>query len=355
MIGATLPLLVFAYVQSIAFALNSRSRNRSSPIYHFVANVLAAVIFFWMLDRLIKSELSLEIIPAYVVGTVLGSLTGAKVAIWIEQKIGAIANIPAGSVAAELSGRSLFVQGLPIIGPFLVLAVYLIIQPPISALVFGTLAFFLFFDSFAHTFASRAGNRNKPMLILGAALAKSTVTFFIYRWFITYDMGWPLFIPYVVGSIIGSISSMLISVRIERKTGASTDAHVNSVGAPKLILWPIALLLPLALAESLFFAEMTFSLLFIYGLALMQNFSFLLVSRARNRNKAVWHALAAVFSNGIWFLTFRELYLAGLEWPFVIPYMLGAASGSLIAYNISILIERKTGAVADAPKSQGAR
>jgi hypothetical protein len=45
----------------------------------------------------------------------------------------------------------------------------------------------------------------------------------------------------------------------------------------------------------------TNELLLWAGLLLIQNFSFTLVSRARNSSSILYHAFAAVGSNGVWF------------------------------------------------------
>lgn len=353
MTGAILSLLAFAYVQNIAFALSSRSRNRSSATYHFIAVLLATLVFFWMLRRLVTNELSLVLVLPYVAGTVLGSLTGARISTWIEKRIGAIADITSGP---PLTKRSFAAQAWPIFLLLLVLAVHLFRQPPHLAWAFTVLAGLLFAQNFTYTISSRAGNRNKPMFLLGSVLFNGAVQFLIFQRIVAYKMDWSLFIPYAAGGVSGSVSGALASMRIEKRIGATVDAHVRATEGPKLAAW--SLMAPFAFAviiliESLVLRGIVFSLFAIYGLALAQNFSFMLVSRARNRNKVSYHALASIFSNGVWFLTFRELYVTGLDWPFLVPYMAGLASGSLLALNVSTWIERKIGAVADT--AQGAR
>lgn len=345
--GIILSLLIFAYVQSIAFALTSRSRNRSSVVYHFIAVTLSAVVFFWMLERLIAHELTLMLLVPYIAGTVSGSVSGAQISTWIEKKIGAIADMTSGSPFTQ---RSFIKQAWPIFILLAVLVFHIASQPPRLAWEFSALAALLFAQNFSHTIVSRAGNRNKPTFILGSVLFNGVIQFVILQRLVSYDMDWSLLVPYAVGSVSGSISGALISMRIEHRIGASTDAHVRAAKAPQLVLWPIGALFLFVLIESLLIRQIAFLLLTIYGLALAQNFSFMLVSRARNRNNILYHALASVFSNGVWFLTFRELYVTGLEWSFVVPYMGGVASGSLLAYNVSIWIERRIGAVADTSK-----
>lgn len=80
------------------------------------------------------------------------------------------------------------------------------------------------------------------------------------------------------------------------------------------------------------------------ALAFVQNTSFTIVSRARNRDNMTYHAIASIFSNGIWFLTFRMLVTADMSFLLFIPYCVGTVSGSLWGAKLAIFIEQKIGA-----------
>ena len=88
-------------------------------------------------------------------------------------------------------------------------------------------------------------------------------------------------------------------------------------------------------------------MLLVLVLSYVQNISFTMVSRSRNRSSMTYHATCSVFSNGIWFLTMRELVAADLTLWLLIPYVIGTVSGSLTGAKISMFIERKIGATAD--------
>lgn len=88
----------------------------------------------------------------------------------------------------------------------------------------------------------------------------------------------------------------------------------------------------------------------ILFLAYFQNVSFSIVSRARNRDNMTYHLIASVFSNGVWFLTFRQLVLADMTFMLFIPYTLGTIAGSLTGAKFSMWIEDKIGAKADREK-----
>lgn len=83
-------------------------------------------------------------------------------------------------------------------------------------------------------------------------------------------------------------------------------------------------------------------------LAFAQNVAFSLVSRARNRNNWLYHLIAAICSNIIWFATFRVLVINDMTWLLLIPYTVGTVSGSLAGARVSQAIEKVIGAKADA-------
>lgn len=87
--------------------------------------------------------------------------------------------------------------------------------------------------------------------------------------------------------------------------------------------------------------------LIILGLSFIQNVSFSMASRSRNRDNFTYHATCAVFSNGIWFLTLKMLVVAELSWTLLIPYVIGTVLGSLVSAKVSIKIEKAIGAMAD--------
>lgn len=86
------------------------------------------------------------------------------------------------------------------------------------------------------------------------------------------------------------------------------------------------------------------TLLLIMALAYIQNISFSIVSRARNRDNQTYHMVAAVFSNLIWFATFRLLVIEDMSWTLFIPYGVGTVAGSLTGAKAAMWIEKKIGA-----------
>lgn len=82
-------------------------------------------------------------------------------------------------------------------------------------------------------------------------------------------------------------------------------------------------------------------------LAFAQNVAFSLVSRSRNRDNVTFHIIASIFSNGIWFLTFRELVTADMTLSLFPTYCTGTVLGSVTGVKVSMVIERWLGAASD--------
>ena len=82
-------------------------------------------------------------------------------------------------------------------------------------------------------------------------------------------------------------------------------------------------------------------------LAFCQNVAFSLVSRSRNRDNISYHIIASIFSNGVWFLTFRYLVTNMMSLDLFIPYTIGTVSGSVFGVKISMWIEKLLHAQSD--------
>jgi len=111
-----------------------------------------------------------------------------------------------------------------------------------------------------------------------------------------------------------------------------------------LILSSLALLSAILLAAGISPAQEG---LIIIVLAFAQNTAFTMVSRSRNRDSLDYHAVASLFSNCLWFLTFRELLVRDFPLDLFTFYALGTIAGSVFGAKISMFIERKLDASAD--------
>lgn len=85
-------------------------------------------------------------------------------------------------------------------------------------------------------------------------------------------------------------------------------------------------------------------IIIILFLSFFQNIAFSLASRSRNRDNMTYHAVCAVFSNGIWFATMHFLVVADLTFWLIIPYIFGTVCGSVFGARVSMKIEKLIGA-----------
>jgi len=82
----------------------------------------------------------------------------------------------------------------------------------------------------------------------------------------------------------------------------------------------------------------------IIVLAFIQSIAHTMSSRSRNRSNMTYHAVCAVFSNGIFFLTLNVLVVSGMDVWLIIPYITGTVTGSLFGASISMKVEKLIGA-----------
>lgn len=78
------------------------------------------------------------------------------------------------------------------------------------------------------------------------------------------------------------------------------------------------------------------SILLLFGSTILQNASFTLVSRARNSRSLGYHAIASVFSNGVWLLVIRQVVTNLDSWLMMATYVVGAVCGSVLMHYISM-------------------
>lgn len=94
------------------------------------------------------------------------------------------------------------------------------------------------------------------------------------------------------------------------------------------------------------------SFLVVMALAFIQNVSFSLVSRSRNRDHAGYLVATSVFSNLVWFLCMKLLILSDMSLLILPSYVIGATAGSLFGARLSMKIEKILGASSDAHLSK---
>ncbi len=86
---ASLILLGLAYAQNVSFSIVSRSRNRNNMKFHLIAAFFSNSVWFLTFRMLVTRNMSVALFPWYCVGTMLGSVTGVRISMWIERWLGA--------------------------------------------------------------------------------------------------------------------------------------------------------------------------------------------------------------------------------------------------------------------------
>lgn len=81
----------------------------------------------------------------------------------------------------------------------------------------------------------------------------------------------------------------------------------------------------------------------LFFVTILQNASFTLVSRARNSNSILFHGLASILSNGIWFLVVRQVTQKDTNTLILgITYTIAAVIGSIGMHWVSMNILEKS-------------
>lgn len=83
-------MMGLAFAQNVSFSIVSRSRNRNNMKYHLVAAIFSNAVWFATSKFLIIGhDMTWALFVPYTIGTVSGSLTGQRISMYIEEKIGA--------------------------------------------------------------------------------------------------------------------------------------------------------------------------------------------------------------------------------------------------------------------------
>lgn len=96
--------------------------------------------------------------------------------------------------------------------------------------IVGVITLFLlaFAQSLSFSIANRSLNRNRIIFQLIATFASASLWFLVFRELITQNMNWSFFLPYTMGVVFGNMFGVQISMRVEKKIGAASDAHIKN-------------------------------------------------------------------------------------------------------------------------------
>lgn len=327
-------LIVMAYAQSISYGLLARAGTRSSNVYHLLTALLSSLVFFATFRYLILEGMPFLLFPAYVYGTVLGSVHGSRASQKIELWLGLKTEKP-----KDASQLARFWPSAAILVGVLFLQVQMFSSYGIWVL--GLLALCSLADNFSFALLRLARSSDHYWFHGWTAAAHIGVSFVRLAIMTRYRMAWELFIPITAGTVVGGLLGANYARVLADRVGARFDAHVTRSRAPH-IPWTQVGVFSLGLfVHSIVFGFEEWwplTLLLIYACA--QSASFAVVSRARQRNHDRYLAWTAVFSNAIWYLTMHQLTLGNVNALEAAPYMVGSIVGSLGGQYVAMRIEQ---------------
>jgi hypothetical protein len=320
----------------------SRSAVRDSVLYHAVATLFSNFIFYLVLKQLVTDNMTLLLFVPYTVATVYGSFTGAKASQRVEEYFGITTDMskkkptPQSALAQKILLVLLSVMGI-IVGIY---SDNILTTLLIAGLAFG--------DNVTFSILRRSRNTSNTGYHIFASLLKSLAWYILFQSLTLKGMPFLLFIPYCFGSVLGGITGQGVSAWIEKKIGATADDHLKKdLPWYQFIPWKqVAVLSALVILSILFLGGSQF-LVFLAVLSATQQIAFSVVSRSRQRNNMTYHIIASIFSNAIWFLTFRQLQIKHWTNDLFIPYALGGTVGSVTGVGLSMGIEKVIGADSD--------
>lgn len=343
-------LMTLSFFSNTSYSVTSRSGTRNSALFHAIAVIASNVVFYAVLNRLVTNNLSLALFIPYTVATVWGSFAGATFSQRIEEQFGITTSNEKPTTEEEKRRAKLAKKALLSLLAVLIICLFVFARN-LPFVLLLTLIGAKFVNEASFSLLRRARNASSPIYHIFVILVNSTTWFLLFKFLAENQMSPVLFWPYCFGSVLGSLAGQDVSSRIENMIGASVDAHLN-IDQPWYKFIPYKFVAILGLVSALLLAK-SGSPLSIMGLLIFaagQQMAFTMVSRSRNRNSMTYHVIASIFSNGVWFLTFRQVN--SVEWTLAsyAPYSTGSAMGSITGAGVSMGIEKALNITSDLKK-----
>lgn len=348
-------LMFLAFFQNVAFLLVSRARNRNNSNYHFIAAVLSNGVWFMTYSYMVPRGMPWLMLVPFLSGTVLGSLFGAGVSQKIEKWLG---------LSAEASKQ----QNNRVLILCLVLAGTICIKISDNFQIVALMMTFAFLQNFGAAVSSRARSRNNFSYSTLAAMASGFLFLLSFRYLVVNNMPLSLFIPYTIGTVLGSIVGANTSAIFEKIFNIQPDTHLKKEGASKIsffgnnlfkivVLTGLGFIMLQALNFGFFLGfpatTIPFTVLLVGSLVYFtQNATFSVASRAGNRNHVNYHLSARILNGIVTYLCFVYAVTNRMSFELFAPIILGQIAGSVTGQGIGMKIESKIGAYMDAPKKE---
>ena len=373
-------VVVCGYLMNTTYAMQSRGATRNNNVYHLIGAVSSSFAFFLTLQYMVLNRFMYGILAPYVFATVLGTVHGTGVCLFIERVFHIYADDEQmKEYRKHEDPMKLWPTVTTLVLLFIGQFVYLAWHPiqattPTGEPVLVTRSILLLLvglcvaDGFAHTALRTARSADNYWFHGVLVLLLQVVSFAKIAWLIELQMNWGLFIPVTTGQVIGALLGANFAAAAVKRIGAKFDVRfleakeLKAREAAGLIPWPtkqVALLCSLLVVQGIAirygYAAWGISVM-IFAFAFGRDLSFTLKSRAGNRDDLLYLAWVSVLSNGIWFLVMNPLTAGdGVTLDKALPYIAGGAIGSLIGQFVAMKVEVFRGARVDVPVPRPAR
>lgn len=350
-------MLLLAFAQNISFSIISRARNRNSHNYHLLAAVCSNGVWFLTFQHLVLNQMSVSMVLPFITGTTLGSLLGAYISREIEQILGLSADATKDEIKKGGAENSYYFKNYAlfiILGVIGILSIILSKDPRLVAVILSL----AYINHVTAGLSGRAKNRGSHKYLTITTAFSAAVWFFTFGFLIKNNMSMALFIPYTVATVFGSITGARVSMAIEKAFGFKPDEHKQISTEFKSLSSFIHswYLLFVIVASCLFLAmyqETTF-LILIIGIAVYgsQSMTYVISSRASNRNNMTYHLCARLVNGTITFLSYKYFVDAKASPDIFAPVLLGQTLGNIFGQKTGIKIETRIGAVMDSEEKK---
>lgn len=231
-VGILVTILALTILGSFTFAILRVARSADSYWFHFFAVVINLGVEFAKLAILIKFRMDWAMFLPTTTGSVIGSLVGANLAQKVVERIKAKFDIHVFSKGEELQREKAGAISWPT-AQIVLLCLVLLPQTYIfglsSWMVGGVLLFLSTWQALSFTMKSRAGQRNNQQYLAWASVFSNGVWYLTMHELALGSITIEKAIPYIVGSAVGSLVGQLLSMKVERATGATMDVSVKPV------------------------------------------------------------------------------------------------------------------------------
>lgn len=201
-----------------------RSRNVGNTLFHNSGLLLQGLSFFLLFRFLAEENMSWVFFLPYVLGSIAGGLLTHTFNMWAEKKIKADPDKHLTKPAKHSSRFAIDLSLFPrkIIIALLIAAVLMIVfsgSPALAAIIIGLAVA----QYIAFTLISRARTRKNRTYEAYSSMASNGTWLAMFGKLNMQGWSAPLFLPYVVGVMIGGNIGIGIAMHIERWFGISSD------------------------------------------------------------------------------------------------------------------------------------